>query len=156
MGISALFGRRNLSRATYLGQISQPLLGQAGCPARPASPYHQRDAALALQTARIATPYFAPKIADYFLYEPAGGGGMGSVYKAVLNFPEQLLAVKVLCGGAGQPAEHPRAPERGSGQRAFPGKRIHCQLPGQRLADDEYFTVLITSPANALTSGSNA
>ena len=42
--------------------------------------------------------FFAPqKIKDYFLFEPAGGGGMGSVYKAVSpQYPNRILAVKIL------------------------------------------------------------
>ena len=42
--------------------------------------------------------FFAPqKIKNYYLYEPAGGGGMGSVYKAVSpQYPGRLLAVKIL------------------------------------------------------------
>lgn len=37
------------------------------------------------------------KVGPAFLFEPAGGGGMGSVYKAVSEqFPDQLLAVKLL------------------------------------------------------------
>ena len=42
--------------------------------------------------------FFAPqKIKDYYLFEPAGGGGMGSVYKAVSpKYPGRLLAVKIL------------------------------------------------------------
>ncbi|MCR4573398.1 MAG: serine/threonine protein kinase [Lentisphaeria bacterium] len=42
--------------------------------------------------------FFAPqKIKDYYLFEPAGGGGMGSVYKAVSpKYKGRLLAVKIL------------------------------------------------------------
>lgn len=42
--------------------------------------------------------FFVPKkVGCAFLYEPAGGGGMGSVYKAVSErFPDRLLAVKLL------------------------------------------------------------
>ncbi len=41
---------------------------------------------------------FVPKkVASYFLFEPSGGGGMGSVYKAVSEeYPGELLALKVL------------------------------------------------------------
>ena len=42
--------------------------------------------------------FFMPrKLGDYFLFEPCGGGGMGSVYKGVSEkFPNKLLAVKIL------------------------------------------------------------
>ena len=45
-----------------------------------------------------STPFFVPRrIRDYFLVEPAGGGGMGSVYKAVsVKYPDRVPAVKVL------------------------------------------------------------
>ena len=41
--------------------------------------------------------FAAKKISSFFLFEPAGGGGMGSVYKEVsTEFPNRLIAVKLL------------------------------------------------------------
>ncbi len=42
--------------------------------------------------------FYAPqRVKDFYLFAPAGGGGMGSVYKAVSpRFPDRLLAVKLL------------------------------------------------------------
>jgi len=53
---------------------------------------------------------FVPcKVGSYYLYKPAGGGGMGSVYKAVsTEYPGEFFAVKVL------PAEHKDDPELGA------------------------------------------
>jgi len=50
--------------------------------------------------------FFVPKKVDgYFLYEPCGSGGMGSVYKAVSeNYPNQIMALKVLSRQAQQSA----------------------------------------------------
>ena len=47
---------------------------------------------------KCGKPFFAAKkVASFFLYEPIGGGGMGSVYKAVsTQFPNRPLAVKLL------------------------------------------------------------
>ncbi|MBN2450363.1 MAG: serine/threonine protein kinase [Lentisphaeria bacterium] len=37
------------------------------------------------------------RVGRYWLYEPLGGGGMGSVYKAIhVEIPDQLFAVKIL------------------------------------------------------------
>jgi serine/threonine-protein kinase len=45
------------------------------------------------------TPFFVPyRVFDYWLYQPLGGGGMGSVYKALsaIEDNDQAFAVKIL------------------------------------------------------------
>ncbi|MEA2012750.1 MAG: serine/threonine-protein kinase [Verrucomicrobiota bacterium] len=44
-----------------------------------------------------AANFIPKKIGDYFLYRPLGGGGMGSVYKALsLKKPNGVFAIKIL------------------------------------------------------------
>lgn len=91
------------------------------------------------------TPFFAPKkIADYFLYEPAGGGGMGSVYKAVSeNFPDHLLAVKVLSRQerSNPPNIHALLNEAAVSSH-FRDNEFIASCLDSGYADDEYFTVM--------------
>lgn len=90
-------------------------------------------------------PYFAPKkIADYFLYEPAGGGGMGSVYKAVSeNFPGQLLAVKVLSRQErGNPPNIHALLNEAAVSAHFRDNEFIASCLDSGYADDEYFTVM--------------
>jgi serine/threonine-protein kinase len=47
--------------------------------------------------ASCGAPVFYPyQLADYWLYEPLGGGGMGSVYKAMRSDSKKEFAVKIL------------------------------------------------------------
>lgn len=88
---------------------------------------------------------FSPKkIGDYFLYEPSGSGGMGSVYKAVSpRFPGQRLAVKVLSRIARQDAANIHALlNEGRLSARFTGSQFIAYCLDSGYADDEYFTVM--------------
>ncbi len=90
-------------------------------------------------------PFFAPKrIGAYWLVEPAGGGGMGSVYKAVSEkYPQRLLAVKVLARiGREAPGNiHALLNEVTIGSRLTGCDGVAACIDGG-YEDDEYFTVM--------------
>ncbi|NMA45262.1 MAG: serine/threonine protein kinase [Lentisphaerae bacterium] len=149
MGISALFGRRkpeqsDIPSAKFLSRCWDK--GRLPCTSCKKSLPISEMRLLQLQNCpHCDTPYFAPKkIADYFLYEPAGGGGMGSVYKAVsLNFPEQLLAVKVLSRRErdNPPNIHALLNEAAVSAH-FRESEFIASCLDSGFADDEYFTVM--------------
>ncbi len=92
-----------------------------------------------------STPFFMPqRIRDYFLYEPAGGGGMGSVYKAVsVKYPDRVLAVKVLARKErmNPPNIHAILNEA-LVSYAFKDSQFVAACLDSGFADDEYFTVM--------------
>ena len=149
MGIGALFSKSKTDQsgmpsAKYLNRCWDK--GQLPCTSckKPLSISEMRP--LQLQNCpHCDTPFFAPKkIADYFLYEPAGGGGMGSVYKAVsLNFPEHLLAVKVLSRQerSNPPNIHALLNEAAVSAN-FRENEFIASCLDSGFADDEYFTVM--------------
>lgn len=91
------------------------------------------------------TPFFVPKrIKNYFLYEPTGGGGMGSVYKAVSTaYPDHVLAVKVLSRQErmNPPNIHAILNEA-QVSSAFRSSQFIAACLDSGYADDEYFTVM--------------
>ena len=92
-----------------------------------------------------STPFFVPqRIRDYYLYEPCGGGGMGSVYKAVsVKYPDRVLAVKVLSRKErmNPPNIHAILNEA-LVSYAFSGTQFLAACLDSGFADDEYFTVM--------------
>lgn len=88
---------------------------------------------------------FVPKkVGNYFLYEPAGGGGMGSVYKAVSAlFPDEVLAVKVLSRAAREnPADIHALLNEARVSSFFINSDYIVACLDSGFADDEYFTVM--------------
>jgi len=88
---------------------------------------------------------FVPKkVGDYFLFEPGGAGGMGSVYKGVsTKFPGRVLAVKVLSRTAREnPADIMALLNEARTSRHFQGCEYLAACLDGGYADDEYFTVM--------------
>ncbi|MFA6930133.1 MAG: serine/threonine-protein kinase [Lentisphaeria bacterium] len=88
---------------------------------------------------------FVPKkIARYFLYEPSGGGGMGSVYKAVSAlYPGDILALKILSREA---RENPANIRALLNEARVSSSFINCDFIVACLdsgyADDEYYAAM--------------
>jgi len=88
---------------------------------------------------------FVPKkVGSYFLYEPTGGGGMGSVYKAVSElFPDDILAVKILSRAAREnPADIHALLNEARVSSFFVNSDYIAACLDSGFADDEYFTVM--------------
>ncbi len=88
---------------------------------------------------------FVPKkVSNYFLYEPTGGGGMGSVYKAVSElFPGDILAVKILSRAAREnPADIHALLNEARVSSYFVNSDYIAACLDSGYADDEYFTVM--------------
>jgi serine/threonine protein kinase len=88
---------------------------------------------------------FVPKkIGNYFLYEPTGGGGMGSVYKAVSElFPGDILAVKILTRAARtNPADIHALLNEARVSSYFVNSDYIAACLDSGFADDEYFAVM--------------
>ncbi len=89
--------------------------------------------------------FFVPnRVGGYFLYEPCGSGGMGSVYKAVSeSYPGQIMALKVLSRQARQSAANIHAllnEARVSALFADSDFIVSCVDSG--FLDDEYFAAM--------------
>ena len=88
---------------------------------------------------------FVPKkIGNYFLYEPTGGGGMGSVYKAVSTFfPGDVLAVKILARASrSNPADIHALLNEARVSSLFIDSDYIAACLDSGFADDEYFAVM--------------
>jgi serine/threonine protein kinase len=120
--------------------------GQIACPI--CSKTLQRENIVPLQMMpcpHCEKMFFIPKkVGQYFLYEPCGSGGMGSVYKAVSeDYPDQTLALKVLSRQARQSAANIHAllnEARVSALFADSDFIISCIDSG--FADDEYYAAM--------------
>jgi len=88
---------------------------------------------------------FVPEqIGGYFLYEPCGGGGMGSVYKAVsTKFPGRVLAMKVLSRQCkDKPAEIHALLNEARISATFQGCDFVAASLDSGCANGEYFAVM--------------
>ncbi|NLF94612.1 MAG: serine/threonine protein kinase [Oligosphaeraceae bacterium] len=120
--------------------------GQIACPV--CSKNLQRENIVPLQMMpcpHCEKMFFVPKkIGQYFLYEPCGSGGMGSVYKAVSeSYPDQVLAVKVLSRQARQSAANIHAllnEARVSALFSDSDFIVSCIDSG--FSDDEYYAAM--------------
>lgn len=99
------------------------------------------------------TLLFIPaKVKSYYLYRPLGGGGMGSVYKAVSEeYPDEFFAVKIL------PREHRDSPDLGAElYREARAAALFVDVPGCEngveygYADGEYFFAMEYIPGTRL------
>lgn len=120
--------------------------GSLRCPkCRKSSPLETLNGLQLNDCPHCSTPFFVPqRIRDYFLYEPAGGGGMGSVYKAVsVKYPDRVLAVKVLARKErmNPPNIHAILNEA-LVSYAFKDSQFVAACLDSGFADDEYFTVM--------------
>ncbi|MBR4223060.1 MAG: serine/threonine protein kinase [Victivallales bacterium] len=89
--------------------------------------------------------YFMPrKMGDYYLYEPGGGGGMGSVYKTVSRrFPGKVLAMKLLARKARDtPSNIHALLNEAEVSSHFNDSEYLAACFDSGYMDDEYFTVM--------------
>jgi len=88
--------------------------------------------------------FIPEQIGGYFLYEPCGGGGMGSVYKAVsVKFPGRVLAMKVLARqNKEKPAEIHALLNEARISASFQGSDFVAATLDSGCANGEYFAVM--------------